>query len=110
MGIPIILEERFDALSLRRYVKNTGRAYQRQAIELVNICRIFVETPSHKERRDVILKLTVLAVVEALRSATEAGKRVTSEASDAFQVAKEKLLQYRARVHPGTAYIPWMPR
>jgi len=43
----------------------------------------------------------MLAVMEALQSATEAGKRVTSEASDAFQGAKAKLLQYRARVHPG---------
>jgi len=59
MGIPIIAEERLDALSFRRYIKNTGRAYQRQAIELVNICRVFVGTPSQKERRDAILKLCV---------------------------------------------------
>lgn len=44
MGIPIVSTERFDALHLTKYIKNTGRAYQRQAIELVNACRLFPET------------------------------------------------------------------
>jgi len=43
MGIPIVSTERFDALHLTKYIKNTGRAYQRQAIELVNACRLFSE-------------------------------------------------------------------
>ena len=44
MGVPIVSTERFDAVPLAEYVKNTGRAYQRQAIELVNACRLFSDT------------------------------------------------------------------
>jgi hypothetical protein len=38
---------------------------------------------------------------EALRSATEPGNQETGKASNPFEVAKEKLLRYRATVHPG---------
>jgi transcriptional regulator GlxA family with amidase domain len=44
---------------------------------------------------------TMFVAEEALRSATTAGKQETGEASGAFEVAKERLLQYRATVHPG---------
>ena len=44
MGIPTVSTERFDALPFTKYIKNTGRAYQRQAVELVNACRLFSET------------------------------------------------------------------
>ena len=57
MGIPITFEERFDALSLARYIKNIGRAYQRQAVELVNLCRIFVETFPPEKRHNAMPKL-----------------------------------------------------
>ena len=43
---------------------------------------------------------TMLAIVEALRTATVAGKGVTDKASAAFQEARVKLLRYRATVHP----------
>ena len=36
-------EERFDPFSFVQYIKVTGRGYQRQAIELVTICRLLVE-------------------------------------------------------------------
>jgi hypothetical protein len=57
MGIPIIVEDRFDALSLARQIKNIGRAYQRQAIELVNLCRMFAETFPPEKRHNVMPKL-----------------------------------------------------
>ncbi|KAF8466093.1 hypothetical protein DFH94DRAFT_781924 [Russula ochroleuca] len=103
MGIPVNLavEERFDALSLARYIKNIGRAYQRQSVELVNLCRIFVETFPPEKRHDAMPRLTVMAVIDALRSATVAGKGVTDKASTAFQDVQVKLLRYRATVHPG---------
>jgi transcriptional regulator GlxA family with amidase domain len=37
---------------------------------------------------------------EALRSAVEAGKTVTDKTSNAFRLAEERLLEYRATVHP----------
>ena len=57
MGIPIIVEERFDTFSLARQIKNIGRAYQRQAIELVNIYRMFMETFPHEKRQNAMPKL-----------------------------------------------------
>jgi hypothetical protein len=57
MGIPINVEGRFDTLSLARQVKNIGRAYQRQAIELVNLCRMFVETFPPEKRHNAMPKL-----------------------------------------------------
>lgn len=57
MGIPINVEERFDILSLARQVKNIGRPYQRQAIELVNLCRMFVEKFPPEKRHNAVPKL-----------------------------------------------------
>jgi hypothetical protein len=57
MALHFAVEEQFDALSFIKYIKNTGRAYQRQAIELVNICRVFVEASSQEERGDTMLKV-----------------------------------------------------
>ena len=57
MGIPIIVEERLDTLSLSRQIKNIGRAYQSQAIELVNLCRMFVKTFPSEKRHDSMPKL-----------------------------------------------------
>ena len=57
MGIPIIVEERFDTFSLARQIKNIGRAYQRQAIELVNIYRMFMETFPPEKRQNAMPKL-----------------------------------------------------
>ena len=57
MGIPIIVEERFDILSLARQIKNIGMAYQRQAVELVNLCRRFVETFPPEKRHNALPKL-----------------------------------------------------
>lgn len=56
MGIPVIVEERFDILSLARQVKNIGRAYQGQAIELVKLCRMFVETLPFEKRHNPMPK------------------------------------------------------
>lgn len=61
MGIPFVASERFDPLSFTSHVKNTGRAYQRQSIELVNVCRVLtgMETCPQGGRQPVILKLWV---------------------------------------------------
>ncbi|KAI0251689.1 hypothetical protein BJV78DRAFT_418061 [Lactifluus subvellereus] len=99
-------EERFDPLSFKRYFRNIGRAYQRQAIELVNICRFFVEASSQELQHDATFNEMMLAADKALQSATEAGRQETGKASNAFEEAKNKLLDYRERVHPGTCRSP----
>ena len=35
--------QKIDKLSFVKYMKNVGRAYRKQAMELVSICRIFVQ-------------------------------------------------------------------
>jgi hypothetical protein len=35
--------QKFDKLSFVKYMKNIGRAYRKQAMELVSICRVFVQ-------------------------------------------------------------------
>jgi hypothetical protein len=58
MGIPVItVDERFDIVSLARQIKNIGRAYQRQAIELVNLCRRFLKTFPPEKRHNAMPKL-----------------------------------------------------
>jgi hypothetical protein len=57
MGIPVNVGERLDTLSLARQIKNIGRAYQRQAVELVNLCRMFVETFPPEKRHNAMPKL-----------------------------------------------------
>jgi hypothetical protein len=56
MGIPTIGAERLDALSFTVYIKNIGRGYQRQAIELVNACRTLTETSAQEGRHLARLK------------------------------------------------------
>jgi hypothetical protein len=38
---------KFDKLSFIKYMKNIGRAYRKQATELVSICRTFVQAQEH---------------------------------------------------------------
>jgi hypothetical protein len=52
----LALEEQFDPYSFVKYVKVIGRAYQRQAIELVMICRLFVEVSPGEDRHDAKFK------------------------------------------------------
>ncbi|KAI9439128.1 hypothetical protein H4582DRAFT_2075780 [Lactarius indigo] len=90
----------FDSYSFVKYIKYTGRAYQRQAIALVSICRVFVEVSPEGVQQDAQFKEAMFAVDLALRSATKAGKAITDVASNAFDKAQKKLLQYEKSVHP----------
>lgn len=56
MPLHLALEERFDPYSFVKYIKAIGRAYQRQAIELVSICRLFVESSPENDQHDAKFK------------------------------------------------------
>ena len=56
MPAHLALEEQFDPYSFVKYIKAIGRAYQRQAIELVTICRIFVEVSPEEDQHDAKFK------------------------------------------------------
>ena len=43
MSIHLAKEERFDPYRFVKYIRVIGRAYQRQAIELIMISRLFLE-------------------------------------------------------------------
>ena len=47
----------FDPLSFIKYIKNTGRAYQRQAMELLNTYRLFAEAFSQEEQHYAIFNM-----------------------------------------------------
>jgi hypothetical protein len=56
MPLHLALEEQFDPYSFVKYIRVIGRAYQRQAIELVTICRLFVEASPEDDQHDAKFK------------------------------------------------------
>ncbi len=46
----------FDKLSFVRYMKNIGRAYRKQATELVSLCRAFVQVQEQTPGSDAKLR------------------------------------------------------
>lgn len=48
--------ESFDPDSFVKYLRLIGRAYQRQAVELVVICRLFLEVCPQDDQHDAKLK------------------------------------------------------
>ena len=56
MPVQLALEEQFDPYSFVKYIRVIGRAYQRQAIELVMICRLFVEVSPQEDQYDATFK------------------------------------------------------
>ncbi|KAH9023738.1 hypothetical protein EDB85DRAFT_304679 [Lactarius pseudohatsudake] len=84
---------------------DTGRAYRRQAMELVMACRLLVEISPQEAQHDALFKEVMLAADEALRSATKAGKKITDEASVAFIEAQRRILQYEATAHPKSGVL-----
>jgi hypothetical protein len=66
---------RLDTLSFAKYMKNVGRAYRKQAMELISICRLFVQAQKqsfrcHSEKVmtfDVIHSLLILMIILIVR-------------------------------------------
>lgn len=56
MPLRLAIEEKFDPFSFVKYIRLIGRAYQRQAIELVTICRLFVEVSPQDDEHDATFK------------------------------------------------------
>jgi hypothetical protein len=49
-------QPRFDKLSFVRYMKDIGRAYRKQATELVSICRLLVQAQEQTPDSDAELR------------------------------------------------------
>jgi hypothetical protein len=86
----------FDGLAFVKYMKNTGRSYRKQAMELVSISRIFAldQEQTFRSVRDLKLRRVLEAVDEALCSATEAQKRTSKDADEKFKKAIVALSTY----------------
>ncbi|KAI9507836.1 hypothetical protein F5148DRAFT_1284720 [Russula earlei] len=90
----------FDKLAFRRYVKNIGRAYQKQAIELISLCRTFVHVQKQSPDSDANLGMALRVVDDALRSAAEVKNKTSAEVDNKFETAIDTLSAYEAVYHP----------
>ncbi|KAN0105755.1 hypothetical protein V8E52_010714 [Russula decolorans] len=90
----------FDNLSFRKSVKYIGRSYRKRAMELVSICRTFVQAQIQTPDSHYKLRSVLELVDHALKSATEAGKKTSNEADEAFTNAASKLSDYGRVYHP----------
>lgn len=64
------------------------------------ICRLFVQASPQDDQHDAKFKEAILTVDMALRHATDAGKKVSASASNAFAEAQKMLLRYEESAHP----------
>ena len=46
----------FDPISFLKYMEHSGRAYRKQAMELVSLCRVFVRLGEDSVRQDADLR------------------------------------------------------
>ncbi|KAI0251685.1 hypothetical protein BJV78DRAFT_417870 [Lactifluus subvellereus] len=90
---------RFDRLGFVKYMKNIGRVYRKQAMELVSICRLFVQAEKQTFDSDMKLREALEAVDEALKRAAEAKKKTSEEADVKFEEAVRLLSDYEKNYH-----------
>ncbi|KAH9032236.1 hypothetical protein EDB85DRAFT_1259404 [Lactarius pseudohatsudake] len=89
----------FDKLSFLKYMKNIGRAYRKQATELISICRFFVQVGERSVRQDAYLRKVLEFADDALRAAADT-KDKTSEGTDKkFEGAIIALSAYEQKYH-----------
>ncbi|KAH9955533.1 hypothetical protein BGW80DRAFT_1450535 [Lactifluus volemus] len=74
----------FDKYSFKKYMKNIGRAYRKQAIELISACRDFVQAREQSYQSDIELR-------------TEAKGKTSKEADKNFKDATELLGNYERK-------------
>ncbi|KAH9955996.1 hypothetical protein BC827DRAFT_1271203 [Russula dissimulans] len=90
----------FDKLAFRKYMKNIGRAYQKQAMELVSLSRTFVQAQEQSSDSDAELGKALQVVDDALRSAAEVKNKTSEVVDKKFEMAIEMLGRYETAYHP----------
>ncbi|KAI0287774.1 hypothetical protein BC826DRAFT_738977 [Russula brevipes] len=90
---------KFDKLSFIKYMKNIGRAYRKQATELVSICRAFVQAQEQTPDSDSVLRDALKLVDDALQFAADAGKKTSNEVDEKFARAINELSNYERAFH-----------
>ncbi|KAH9173176.1 hypothetical protein EDB89DRAFT_743725 [Lactarius sanguifluus] len=91
---------RFDKLSFAKYMKNIGRAYRKQAMELVSICRTFVQAGERSVSQDADLKQVLEVTDDALSSAADAKSKTSETADTKLEEAINALSNYEEKYHP----------
>ncbi|KAI0300015.1 hypothetical protein B0F90DRAFT_571146 [Multifurca ochricompacta] len=89
---------KFDRLGFVKYMKNIGRAYRKQAMELISICRLFVQAEEQSIDAGKELRNSLQVVDDALSSATDPNKK-DSEKVDALEAAVQALSNYESKFH-----------
>lgn len=87
-----------DKLSFAKYMKNIGRAYRKQAMELVSACRTFVQAGDRSISQDADLRKVLAVVDDALSSAADTKSSV--ETDQMFEEAIKALSDYEEKYHP----------
>ena len=114
MSFPKSQTSNLDKLSFAKYMKNIGRAYRKQAMELVSTCRTFVQAGDRSISQDADLRKwvpvlnliccsnrfeRVLAVVDvALSSAAD--PKTSVKPDQMFEGAIQELSDYEQKYHP----------
>jgi hypothetical protein len=55
-AVPMDHSSDFDPISFLRYMEHSGRAYRKQATEIVSLCRVFVRLGEDSVRQDADLR------------------------------------------------------
>ncbi|KAI9439129.1 hypothetical protein H4582DRAFT_118549 [Lactarius indigo] len=89
----------FDKLSFAKYMKNIGRAYRKQAMELISTCRTFVQAGEGSASQDADLKRVLEFTDDALSSAADARNKTSEAADTKFKIAINELSDYEQKYH-----------
>ncbi|KAI9434434.1 hypothetical protein H4582DRAFT_1977502 [Lactarius indigo] len=91
----------FDFQDVGRSMKNTGRAYQKRSVAMIELCRLFLEiSPGNRDQVDA-LKSLVYVIDRAVERAVDARKDRSTDADNAFATAEKEMDSYAERYHPG---------
>ncbi|KAN0130499.1 hypothetical protein V8E53_011585 [Lactarius tabidus] len=91
----------FDPLSFIKYMENCGRAYRERAVELVSICREFVQLGEESISQDADLRIALELADVALSSASVIKNATSVGTTQSFQEAVDQLMAYAQKYHPG---------
>ncbi|KAH9173203.1 hypothetical protein EDB89DRAFT_1960421 [Lactarius sanguifluus] len=89
----------FDKLSFLKYMKNIGRAYRKQATELISICRFFVQVGERGVRQDAYLRKVLEIADDALRAVTDTNNKTSEGTDQKFEGAIIALSAYEQKYH-----------
>ncbi|KAH9058111.1 hypothetical protein EDB87DRAFT_952465 [Lactarius vividus] len=92
-------KNRFDKFSFLKYMKNVGRAYRKQAMELISICRFFVQAGERSVRQDAHLRKVLEFADDALGAAADTNSKTSEGIDRKFERTIVELSAYEQKYH-----------